>query len=119
MSDTDTERMNFDSARFLKNIMTFNTSSPLALNWELYKALYYENASAFVINGDLHQNSINDHLHLSVSLNLPNGRMIPLHFNGYWRNHFRCCNVTRQELDGSVSIIAVFGVDSAPEGFVA
>ena len=73
-----------------------------------YQTVYFLDKSRFKIITGAHQNHSGDLFHIGVELDGAYGWKTRLHINGFWKNYFNVVNVTRQEADGTVTIIAEF-----------
>jgi hypothetical protein len=60
--------------------------------------------------GDLHQNSMTDPLHMSVSIEGTYGVKTLIHINGYFRNFFRIQTITMEIEKETTMLIADFTI---------
>jgi len=76
----------------------------------LLQLLYADHPENFVIMGDLHQNSMTDPLHMSVSIEGTYGVKTLIHINGYFRNFFRIQTITMEIEKETTMLIADFTI---------
>jgi len=80
--------------------------------FQMVRSMWSRCRSRFVITGGLHQNSMTDPLHFSVSVDIADGWKNYIHFNGFYNNHFILQNITMMTVDFDkntiVEIIATY-----------
>ncbi len=63
--------------------------------YEVYKSIFIQDRTRFTVISKLHQNSPDDGLHFSISVDVINGWVHTLHYNGWWDgDRFMLQNIT-------------------------
>lgn len=75
--------------------------------FSLLQALYTDNPDRFRVISGIHQNSMDDKLHLSLAVDCGKSSYT-LHVYGFWKNYFRVGMVTMKETDDDIRTIATF-----------
>lgn len=75
--------------------------------FSLLQALYSENPDRFRVISGIHQNSMEDKLHLSLAVDCGK-TSYTLHVYGFWKNYFRVGMVTMKDDDEQIKTVATF-----------
>jgi hypothetical protein len=63
--------------------------------YEVYKSIFIQDRTRFTVISKLHQNSSDDNLHFSISVDVIKGWIHTLHYNGWWDgDRFMLQNIT-------------------------
>jgi hypothetical protein len=99
-----------DNARTIHYAMTTRPIKYRNHLLSLFQLIYADHPENFVVTGDLHQNSMTDPLHLSVSVKGAFGIFTMLHINGYFRNYFHVQSITMEVEKDTRILLADFSI---------
>ena len=97
-----------DNARTIQYAMTTKPFKYRNNLFCLLQLIYADHPENFIVIGDLHQNSMDDPLHLSVAVEGLYGVRTMIHINGYFRNFFRVRSITMEIEKDTKILIADF-----------
>ena len=71
--------------------------------WIIYQTLFADSPGRFQLISELHQNTREDRLHISVSLTTLHF-VATFHIYGFIKNHFVITDITRSTKDGIITV---------------